>query len=235
MEQKLELMENSIIPIYKGRAIDGRYEHEQLVNARELWQALGVGKDFSNWIKDRIEKYGFKEGIDFSPVLAKSSGGRPATEYILRLDTAKEIAMVENNEMGRTIRRYLIEVEKRYHSLANERAKAKAERRVLTDILKELIPESPHKQWVYKHYTDLVYRTVTGHSAKELRELYGLDEKANVRNHLPEQQLRMVTALERMIQGLLTVGMNYDEIKTLFTEKFPMLQEKICMVPEKEK
>lgn len=235
MEQKLELMENSIIPIYKGRAIDGRYEHEQLVNARDLHESLQSGQKFADWIKDRIEKYQFKEREDFFIILGKSSGGRPATEYILRLDTAKEIAMVENNEMGRMIRRYLIEVEKRYHSLANERAKAKAERRVLTDILKELIPESPHKQWVYKHYTDLVYRTVTGHSAKELRELYCLDEKANVRNHLPEQQLRMVTALERMIQGLLTVGMNYDEIKMLFTEKFPMLQEKTCMVPEREK
>lgn len=235
MEQKLELMESSIIPIYKGRAINGKYEHEQLVNARELWEALGVGRDFATWIKEKIDKYSFVEGVDFSPIRGKSSGGRPSLDYILTMDTAKEIAMVENNEIGRKIRKYLIEIEKNYHVFAIERAKAKAERRVLTDILKELIPESPHKQWVYKHYTDLVYRTVTGHSAKELRELYGLDEKANMRNHLPEQQLRMVTALERMIQGLLTVGMNYDEIKTLFTEKFPMLQEKTCMVPEREK
>lgn len=86
MEQKLELMENSIIPIYKGRAIDGRYEHEQLVNARELWQALGVGKDFSNWIKDRIEKYSFKEGrlfANFGEKFRRASGYRihPSSRY----------------------------------------------------------------------------------------------------------------------------------------------------------
>ena len=225
MEQKLELMENSILPIYKGRAIDGSYQHEQLVNARELWQALKSERQFANWIQDRIEKYGFVEGTDFLTILLKSSGGRPATEYVLRLDTAKEIAMVENNETGRMVRRYLIEVEKRYREYVLDRTKAKAERRVLTDIIKELVPESPHKQWVYKHYTDLIYKTVTGYNAKELRALYGLDEKANVRNHLSPKEMKMVTALETTIQGLLTVGMNYEDIKVLFTEKFPLLNQ----------
>ena len=55
------------------------------------------------------------EGIDFSPVLAKTSekGGRPKTEYYLKLDTAKELAMVENNEQGRRVRKYFIQVEKK--------------------------------------------------------------------------------------------------------------------------
>ena len=34
----------------------------QTCNARDLHTKLGVGKDFSTWIKDRIEKYGFEEG-----------------------------------------------------------------------------------------------------------------------------------------------------------------------------
>ena len=102
----LTIIENGLIPIYKG-------EGGQVVDARELHEFLNVGKDFSNWIKDRIEKYEFVEGENFSPILAKSTGGRPSTEYTLTLDTAKEIAMVENNEQGRKIRKYFIEVEKR--------------------------------------------------------------------------------------------------------------------------
>ena len=71
------------------------------VDARELHAFLGVGRDFTNWIKDRLATYGFAEGVDFvtHPVLAKTgenpSGGRPRTEYALTLDTAKELAMVE--------------------------------------------------------------------------------------------------------------------------------------------
>lgn len=224
MEQKLQLMENSIIPIYQGRAINGDYAHEQLVNARELWENLHVGRDFSTWMKERIERYGFIEGTDFSPVQRKSTGGRPATEYFLTMDMAKEIAMVENNEVGRMIRKYLIEVEKRYRELLLERTKAKAERRTLTDIIKELVPESPHKQWVYKHYTDMVYKTVTGYNAKELRALNNLDEKANVRNYLTPEQLKAVIRYEKIIQGLLSLGMSYEEIKAVLTERLPMIK-----------
>ncbi|PAD39834.1 hypothetical protein CHH53_04120 [Terribacillus sp. 7520-G] len=54
-------------------------------------------------------KYGFEEGLDFYSVLSKSDGGRPSTEYFLKMDTAKEIAMVENNDQGRQIRKYFIE------------------------------------------------------------------------------------------------------------------------------
>ena len=92
-------------------------DHEiQTVNARELHAFLGVGKDFSNWIKDRIEQYEFIENQDFV-VFAKigenPKGGRPAKEYFITLSMAKELAMVERNEKGKQARRYFIECERR--------------------------------------------------------------------------------------------------------------------------
>ncbi|MDO1563505.1 antA/AntB antirepressor family protein [Neisseria sp. MVDL20-010259] len=41
------------------------HEEQQTVNARELHAFLEVGKDFSTWIKERIEQYGFIENQDF--------------------------------------------------------------------------------------------------------------------------------------------------------------------------
>lgn len=91
---------------------------QPLVNARDLHVSLGVGRDFTNWIKDRIETYGFIEGEDFSPNLAKTSFlGRPRTEYHLSIDMAKELAMIENNEVGRQIRRQLIAFEREVPSV----------------------------------------------------------------------------------------------------------------------
>ena len=85
------------------------------VNARDLHAFLEAGKMFAHWIQDRIDKFGFVENQDFI-VFAKigknPSGGRPSVEYLLTLDMAKELAMVENNPKGREARRYFIACEK---------------------------------------------------------------------------------------------------------------------------
>lgn len=96
-------------------------ESRQTVNARELHAFLEVGKDFSTWIKDRIEQYGFTESQDFviAEVLSSPESGstkaRPQKlkEYHLTLDMAKELSMVERNEKGKQARQYFIECERR--------------------------------------------------------------------------------------------------------------------------
>jgi phage anti-repressor protein len=123
------------------------HDGKQRVNARDLHKALGVGRDFSNWIKGRIEEYGFVEGKDFSPdfgksdlnsivpgsgdysesqngIVAKSgdySGkvGNPnfiSKDYLISVSMAKELAIVENNEAGRKIRLYLIQIEESWNT-----------------------------------------------------------------------------------------------------------------------
>lgn len=106
----MKVLTNELLPVYETD------QGERIVDGRELHEFLKVGRDFTNWIKDRIEKYGFSEGDDFSPILAKTPNGRPRTDYILKLDMAKELCMVENNAKGREARRYFIEVEKKFKS-----------------------------------------------------------------------------------------------------------------------
>jgi len=94
---------------------------EQTVNARELHTALGVRKDFSNWIKPKLNEEFFKEGRDFITVAQKGEGGKfGKIEYILTLDTAKHIAMLSKTPNAYKIREYFIEVEKRYRNQQTE-------------------------------------------------------------------------------------------------------------------
>ena len=107
----LKLIQGDIVPIYETE------EGERVINARELHAKLGSKRQFANWIEERVKKYKFEENEDFLTILLKSEGGRPKKDYILKLDVAKELCMIENNEMGRNIRRYFIEVEKRYRTI----------------------------------------------------------------------------------------------------------------------
>ena len=75
--------------------------NEQLVSAKELHEFLEVKSKFADWIKNRIEKYGFEENQDFVTVSKNLENGGREIDYILKLDTAKELAMVENNEKRR--------------------------------------------------------------------------------------------------------------------------------------
>ncbi|MBF6649131.1 antA/AntB antirepressor family protein [Methylobacter sp. BlB1] len=122
---------NPLIPVF-ATEIGG--VPTQAVDARELHGFLDIGRDFSNWIKKRIADYGFIEGTDYSiqtahEVLAKSGenpqSGRPSIEYVITLDMAKELAMVERNEMGRTIRRYFIDCERAALQAASAPARIK--------------------------------------------------------------------------------------------------------------
>ncbi|MDB1565482.1 antA/AntB antirepressor family protein [Lacticaseibacillus paracasei] len=85
------------------------------VSGRELHDFLEVGKDFSNWFKD-MASYGFEEGKDFSPFSAKThNGGRPRIEYVMTLDMAKEVAMIQRTDRGKQARQYFIEIDKQAH------------------------------------------------------------------------------------------------------------------------
>lgn len=91
---------------------------KQLVSARELYDFLEVGRDFTTWIKGRIDKYEFIADVDFIVLnLAHQNGGASwggnnKVDYALTLDMAKELSMIENNEKGKEARKYFIKCEK---------------------------------------------------------------------------------------------------------------------------
>lgn len=89
--------------------------HEPVVSGRQLHEALGVNSRYTTWF-DRMKEYGFTEGQDFLPNLGKSTGGRQATDHIIKLDMAKEIAMIQRTDKGKEVRQYFIQVEKDFNS-----------------------------------------------------------------------------------------------------------------------
>lgn len=95
--------------------IDLDESQEPIVSGRELHDVLNVKTSYKDWFP-RMCEYGFQEGIDFCSILSESTGGRPSINHAIKLDMAKEIAMIQRSEEGKKVRQYFIQVEKDFNS-----------------------------------------------------------------------------------------------------------------------
>lgn len=188
------------------------------IDARELHKRLDNGTKFADWIKRRIDEYDLQAGRDFFDFSdlgnqkPKGRGGdRRSKNYLLTVATAKELAMVERTDQGRTIRRALIELEERVASgdvtLAAEiadrashedqawlatRMQGKVARNRFTATLKAHGVEGRG----YGDCTNEIYKPIVGAKADEIRQLRGMKPRANVRDTLPLKQLFAVGLAE---------------------------------------
>ena len=92
--------------------------HEPIVSGRQLHEALDVKTKYADWFNRMID-YGFAENQDF--LLLKNEqqtgrGGHNRVDHIIKLDMAKEIAMIQRTERGKQVRQYFIQVEKDFNS-----------------------------------------------------------------------------------------------------------------------
>jgi Rha family phage regulatory protein len=98
-----------------------------------------------------------------------------------------------------------------------EREKGIAVRQSLTKAIQQSSENERMHGHAYSTYTDIVYRTVFGKTAKQLREEYGIDKKANLRDYFTVEELEKVQSIEMIISGLVNCGWGYNEIKEFIT------------------
>ena len=147
-----------------------KQNEKEVVSARELHKFLESKTQFKDWIKRRVEKYNFTENIDFILVAQKRATNNlknpttSETDYLLTLDTAKEICMIENNEKGREARLYFIDCEKKYIQSLEEKnilAEDKILREMQIDFAevnrKEKLIEQLTRE-LKEHYKDIEIR-----------------------------------------------------------------------------
>jgi Phage anti-repressor protein len=230
---------NNLVPVTETQ-FNGKLQ--QTVSAKQLHHFLGVGRDFSTWIKGRVEQYGFIENDDYvvfdSPELVNQSiknkqinkretvrgGDRRSINYHLTLNMAKELAMIENNEKGRVIRKYFIRCEEHLKSIApaiqkkalnrlKARLKVADYSRPMCDAL-TIQRLSLGKETKPHHYTnefDMINRIVLGMTAKAYRKAHNLT--GDIRDHITEEQLNHLAYLEKSNITLIDMGWNYEKRK----------------------
>lgn len=104
----LKMIENDLVPVYTTDT------GEKVVYGTELHAVLQVKSNYRDWIKNRLNDCDAVENEDFEAAKILAPSGQSKNEHIIKLDTAKEMAMLERNDRGKQVRRYFIEVEKKY-------------------------------------------------------------------------------------------------------------------------
>lgn len=127
--QELKLIENELVPVYVTST------GEKVVYGSELHEVLGVKSKFADWIKNRLNDCEASEYEDFETFSKILEKGRPSIDYIIKLNTAKEMAMLERNEKGKQVRRYFITVEEKYNQGIVDRSQLSPQMQMLMGMV----------------------------------------------------------------------------------------------------
>jgi len=179
------------------------YEKEQpAVSGRDLHHSLEINTPYHIWFP-RVREYGFTEGVDYSSVEHFCTTNNPKnplttrTDHILSISMAKELCMLQRNEMGRRFRQHLIAIEEAWNSpdKVMERALQIAHRRAL-EAEKRILALAEENESLeialnasLKYYTVAKYNKVfsKGWSLHQCQEI-GVRLTAYCRSHAIEIQ-----------------------------------------------
>ena len=208
------------------------------VSAKDLHKQLQVGRDYTTWIKDRIKKYDFisnedyieywvKDGIIFDDTqmgdvkLDITNSNQMvrngySKEYKLTIDCAKQLCMVQNNNLGKMTRKYFIYVERLLKKAIEWDLIRKPERIRYKEMCEELKKyyirnKGKEPEWyVYSNEADALNKICLGAKAKDIREYIEACDK-NTREWLEAEYNTYLDELQKM--DLMYLRMNFDKDK----------------------
>lgn len=166
--------------------------HEPVVSGRQLHETLGVKTRYNDWF-NRMTEFGFTENEDYLAITQKrvtaQGNATNQTDHIIKLDMAKEIAMIQRTDKGKEVRTYFIQVEKDFNSPEKIMARA-----LLMADKKIKLLESQNENLLIEleeanknaDYLDLILQTKDSLTITQIAQDYGIS--AHKMNQLLKQE-----------------------------------------------
>lgn len=149
--------------------------------------------------------------------------GHKQTMFYLTRDGFTLLAMGYTGEKAMKFKEAYIKqfntMEKALFSKIKEREKGIAVRQALTKAIQQSDENERMHGHAYSTYTDVIYKSLFGKNAKQLREEYGIEKKDNLRDYLTAEELKKVQDAEMLVSSLIAYGWGYDEIKNFIMEQ----------------
>ena len=243
----------NIILDYQNKLPILQQDNDTWINTRDLWEQLGVGRDYTNWTKQQIKDMDLEEGSDYFTShlqrrIGTTQGFQEFLQYNIKISTAKEIAMVAGAKGGNTsaelkensklARKYFIAIEDAFKKRNEWNYGRKGSlnmcrelRRALIAHNKELLDNLP--TWIkspntYQIEFTLLNSIIIGMSAQKYREINKLKPNESIRNHFNDDQLDYVERLERYDAQLINTQhiFNYESRKKILEVEFNSIKRK---------
>lgn len=201
--EELRVIENELVPVYETST------GEKVVYGSELHKVLGVKSRYREWIDRRLNDIEALENEDFQGAEISAPSGQTRKDHIIKLDTAKEMAMLERNEKGKQVRRYFIQIEKKYKSAAF--------------VAQELSPQLQMFSKIFESAARLELQQ--RQQAEKLEEVEGrMDSIRDVVALSPTQWRKDTSNLINKIA--LSMG-GYEHIRAIREESYKLLEQRM--------
>lgn len=185
------------------------------------------GKEHKNVLADIRGIQGEISTAEFSALFYNSeytaSNGKKNPMYYMNRDGFTLLVM---GYTGEKAMRFKLTYIKQFNAMEEllkgkliEREKGIVIRQAFTRALKDSGESDRMHGHAYSTYTDLIYKTVFGKNARQLREEYSISKQDNLRDFLSQEELAKVKSVEMVVSGLVDCGWGYDEVKEFVTNQ----------------
>ena len=169
---------------------------------------------------DRLSRFG-RVRFEITPTQTKGGVQNKKVYHLNEQQATLLMTFLKNTDV---VADFKVELVRQFYAMRFELYKvqaAKMERRPvrvsMTDAIKAL-PDSPHKAMKYGQYTNLAYLLALGKTASQVRKERGAKKRANASDYLTAEEISLVAEVENKIGVLISIGMNYQEVKASLME-----------------
>lgn len=187
--------------------------------------AKTFGKEHNKVLRD-VRELECSEGFrlsNFGQSSYVNSQNKKMPMYYMTKDGFTLLVMGYNGEKAMEFKegyiRQFNEMEKLLTGKIRERDKGIVVRQAFTKAIQQSSENERMHGHAYSTYTDVIYKSIFGKNAKQLREEFGISKKENMRDYFSEEELVKVQNAEMLVSALVGYGWGYNEIKEFILNK----------------
>ena len=162
-------------------------------------------------------------GEHFSPSTYIDSRGKEQPYMIMDRDGFTLLVMGFEDPKSMKFKEAYIEqfnaMEKVLIGKIREREKGIAVRQALTKAIQQSNENDRMHGHAYSTYTDVIYKSLFGKTARQFRDELGISKKDSLRDCFAEEDLKRIQNAEMLVSSLIGYGWGYAEIKDFIMDK----------------